>query len=214
MSGRGPLAVDIISDVVCPWCFIGKRRLEQAIRLRPDAPVAVNWRPFQLDPTIPRGGIARGEYLARKFGGPERIGAIYRHISEVGAGEGIAFRFDLIERSPNTLDAHRLIHWAKAGGMQDAVVERLFQRYFLDGDDIGDVAVLGAVAAETGMDARTITDELATPADVAAVTSDIAAGIRIGVQGVPFFVFDGRFAVAGAETAEVLVKAIDEARTG
>lgn len=210
-ADREPLSIDVVSDVVCPWCFIGKRRLDKARALRPDVPVAVNWRPFQLDATIPPGGIERRVYLERKFGSAERIAGIYARVAEAGAEEGIAFRFDRIERSPNTLDAHRLIRWAQGAGAQEAVVDRLFDFYFLDGRDIGDPVVLAAAAEQAGMDGGQVADQLSGDADRQAVVDDISAAARLGISGVPYFIFAGRFGVSGAQPAEALAEAIDKA---
>jgi predicted DsbA family dithiol-disulfide isomerase len=203
------VTVDVVSDVVCPWCYIGKRRLEAALATRPDVVVDVRWRPFQLDGTIPQGGIPRQTYLANKFGGPDKITEIYSRIAGVGREVGIAFDFAAITRSPNTLDAHRLIRWAAEPGLQGAVVEALFRAYFLDGRDIGDHAVLADVAAQAGLDAG-IAARLASDSDKDAVAEEIRMASELGVQGVPFFIFEGRYGVSGAQSAEVLEEIIDQ----
>lgn len=203
------LVIDVVSDVVCPWCFIGKRRLAAALAQRPDVAVTVNWRPFQLDPTIPRGGIDRKEYLRRKFGDDQRIAALHDHIRAAAADTGIAFRFEAIERSPNTLDAHRLIRWAHPLGVQDAVVERLFADYFLNGRDIGAPAVLAEAAASAGLDPAEVAARLATDEDEEAVREEIGTATRLGISGVPFFIFDGRYGVSGAQAPETLIEVID-----
>jgi len=205
-----PVQIDVVSDVVCPWCLIGKRRLETALALRPATPVDIRWRPFQLDPTIPRGGIDRQDYVNRKFG-PERAREIYANVTKVGAGEGIAFAFDAIERSPNTVDAHRLIRWAATAGCQDAVVERLFAMYFIEGRDIGDPAVLGEAAADAGMDAAIVAQLLAGDADRDLIEKEVATAREIGVSGVPCFIVANRYVVMGAEAPEVIAGAIDMA---
>jgi predicted DsbA family dithiol-disulfide isomerase len=205
------LTIDVVSDVVCPWCFIGKRRLAAALRLRPDVPVIVNWRPFQLDGTIPSEGMARSEYMQRKFGSADKVAEIHARISAVGAAEGIPFAFERITRSPNTLDAHRLIRWAHGLDRQEEVVEALFRGFFIDGRDLSDRATLIAVGAESGLDAGMLHEFYETEADIEAVRDEIASAGRLGIHGVPFFIFGGTHAVSGAEAAETLAKAMDEA---
>lgn len=205
MSGQ-PISVDIISDVVCPWCFIGKRRLEQAIALT-KTPFEIRWRPFQLDPTIPPEGKDRRAYMEGKFGSMEKIAAIHEHITKLGAEVGIPFAFDRIKVSPNTLDAHRLIRWAGDQGSQDAVVEALFRAYFFDGSNIGDHAVLADIAEVAGMDRTKVTERLASDDDRAEVRADIVASQRIGVTGVPTFILAGRYGLVGAQPAEELARA-------
>lgn len=213
-EGRAPLTVDVVSDVVCPWCFIGKRRLERATSAS-GVPLAIRWRPFQLDPTIPPGGRDRHAYLTAKFGSEERIRKLHADIESVGASEGIAFAFDRIAVSPNTLDAHRLIRWAAETDRQDAVVEALFQAYFLEGRDIGVHRELALVAESCGMDSGAIAAALASPKDRETVADEIAEAQRIGVTGVPTFILDGRFGLVGAQPAGRLVAAIrDAAATG
>ncbi|MGE0846706.1 MAG: DsbA family oxidoreductase [Flavobacteriaceae bacterium] len=207
----GPVSIDIVSDVMCPWCLIGKRRLEKALELRPGVEVEMRWRPYQLDPTIPEGGMDRREYLERKFGGPERAKAIYEQIREAGEQEGIDFRFDLIERSPNTLDAHRLIRWAATPGVQNEVVDLLFRLYFTEGANVGDHEVLLGVARDTGMDVELVGNLLKTDADVELVQREIALAQQMGVTGVPCYVFAGKFGVLGAQSPEILADALDRA---
>ncbi|MEO8754653.1 MAG: DsbA family oxidoreductase [Casimicrobiaceae bacterium] len=218
MAVLGALTVDVVSDVVCPWCYIGKRRLEAALaKLReaePDLPVHVRWHPFQLNPDLPPTGADRRQYLEAKFGGPERAQQIYARVGAAGATVGIQFAFDAIERQPNTLDAHRLIAWAQARheGDPDALVEQLFRAYFLDGEYIGDHEELVRRAAAAGYDADDARKFLASDewkADVAA--SDHRAR-EMGVSGVPFFIFDGKTAVSGAHEPEALLEAIAQAR--
>ena len=205
--------IDIISDVMCPWCFIGKKRFEKALRqLDPTIAVTIQWRPFQLDPTLPPEGKNRDTYLAEKFGGLERAKALYRNIEEAGAMEGIPFRFDAIGVSPNTLDAHRLIRWAQnAGeGVQARVVDRLFELYFLEGANIADHGVLLGVARECGMDASIVETLLASGADREAVEQEIALAQSMGVSGVPCFIIDNKYAVMGAQDPETIAGAISE----
>ena len=208
---RAPLTIDIVSDAVCPWCYVGKRKLEAALALKADVPVELRWRPYQLDPTIPPGGLARAEYMAKKFGSAGRVAEIYDRIESVGRDTGIAFAFDKIMRSPNTLDAHRLIRWSASAGKQDAVVERLFKAFFEEGADIGDHALLARVAGDCGMDAALVAELLAGEADKDAVRAEIAEAQKLGVTGVPFFIIGGRYAVSGAQSPEVLAQAIESA---
>lgn len=213
-AGAAPLTIDIVSDVVCPWCFIGKRKLERALARRPDVKVALRWRPFQLDPTIPAGGIDRRAYLENKFGSAGRVAQIHQRVEEAGREVGIAFAFDKIKRSPNTLDAHRLIRWAHAIERQNDIAEALFRLYFQDGVDVGDREILARIATAHGLDGDVVARLLADGADVQAVQQEIASAVRLGVSGVPFFIFDAKFAVPGAQNADVLVAAIDKARQG
>jgi predicted DsbA family dithiol-disulfide isomerase len=205
-----PLTFDVFSDVVCPWCYLGKRRLAAALALVPGRRAEVRWRPFRLDPTIPAGGIPREDYLTRKFGSVAAIEPSHRRLTELGAAEGIVYRFDGITRSPNTVDAHRLIRWAAAEERQDEMVERLFAAYFTEGRDIGDPAVLSVLAREAGF-ASDIATRLASDADRRTVEDEIDAAYRMGVTGVPCFIVNRRIGVIGAERPEVLVEAIRQA---
>ena len=208
-----PLTIDVVSDVVCPWCFLGKRRLEAAIHAPGDgAVIAVRWRPFQLDPSIPAGGMDRRAYMKAKFNDDARLAAVHDRLTELGKDVGIAYDFDRIERTPNTLDAHRLIRWATVGGRQDAVVDRLFRLYFEEGRDIGDRKLLIEVARESGMDFEIVEKLYADGDDVDSVQAEIAQAQAIGVTGVPFFIFASRFGVPGAQDADVLATAIAKAR--
>lgn len=203
-----PLAVDVVSDVVCPWCYLGKRRLEAAAKLVPEIPLQIRWRPFQLDPTIPPNGIPRSEYIQRKFGSPDALDRPNAQLAKAGAEVGIPYAFDKIKRSPNTIDAHRLVRWAAASGHEDAMVERLFRLYFVEGGDVGDHAVLVKAATEVGLDAATVAADLATDRDRDIVQREIANISAAGVTGVPCFILDTRAAVMGAQAAEVLASAI------
>jgi predicted DsbA family dithiol-disulfide isomerase len=205
--------IDIVSDVMCPWCYVGKRRFEKALKeVNTDIDVDVNWRPFQLDPTLPPEGKDRETYLAEKFGGIERARELYANIQAAGDGEGIPFSFDAIAVSPNTLDAHRLIRWAQnAGeGVQDKVVERLFELYFIEGRNIGDHAVLVGIARECGMDEGIVEKLLAGDADRQDVQKEIAVAQQMGVTGVPCFIIDSKYAVMGAQDASTIARAINE----
>ena len=210
-DGRA-IALDVVSDVMCPWCYIGKRRLERAVAAMATTAVDVRWRPFQLDANIPRGGIPREEYLARKFGSAEKIKEIQGPVIAAGALEGIDFRFDLIRRSPNTIDAHRLLRWAHGEGLQGAVSERLFQLYFLEGADVGDGEVLVSAARDCGMKADLVGELLSSDAERDLVEEEIAQASRMGVTGVPTFVIGGRYAVVGAQDPRYIAGAIARVR--
>ena len=201
-----PLAIEVVSDVVCPWCFVGKRRLERAIASAA-VPATIRWHPYQLDPTIPPEGKSRREYLVAKFGSADRIRQLHRNIEAVGAEEGIDFAFDRIAVSPNTLDAHRLIRWAGEAEAADAVVEALFRAYFLEGRDIGDRAVLADIAASCGLERDDVARRLASDEDLAAVRAAVQAAQQLGVTGVPTFILAGRYAIVGAQPAETLAQA-------
>lgn len=207
------MQIDIVSDTVCPWCFIGKRRIERAMALRPDVKFDVVWRPYRLDPSIPREGVDRRAYLKAKFGDSPRTSAMGEAIRSEGESEGIAFAFDKIARSPNTLDSHRLIRWSANAGKQDQIVERLFQAYFIEGQDIGNSAVLSEVAAKAGMDGALVARLLAGDADLESVEREAGLANEMGITGVPTFIFDNKFMISGAREAELLVRVIDKART-
>ena len=214
----GAFTIDVVSDVVCPWCYIGKRRLEEALaRLReaePDLPIVVRWHPFQLNPDLPREGADRRGYLEAKFGGPAGAREVYARVGAAGAAVGIPFAFDAIERQPNTLDAHRLIAWAQSRreGDPDALVERLFRAYFLDGRFLGDRETLVERAAEAGYDADDARKFLASDDLIAAVAGADERARALGVSGVPFFVFGGKTALSGAHEPDTLLDAIAQAR--
>jgi predicted DsbA family dithiol-disulfide isomerase len=210
MSGADRLAIDVVSDVVCPWCFIGKRRLEKALA-ESAVPVEVRWRPYQLDATIPPEGKSRRAYLEAKFGSPERIAQMHERVAAVGLTEGIPFAFERIAVSPNTLDAHRLIRWAGEAGVQEAVVEALFRAYFIDGRNLADPAVLAKIAAAAGMDGAVVLSRLASQEDSEAVRREIDEAQRIGVTGVPTFILAGRYALVGAQPAEAIAEALAQA---
>ena len=203
------MLIDIVSDAVCPWCYVGKRRLEAALATRPDLTVDIAWHAFQLNPDMPDGGMDRESYLASKFGSAARAASIYDDIEQAGADEGISFAFDSIQRTPNTINAHRLILLAGKHDVQDAVVERLFQRYFLEGGDIGDIEQLVAIAAEAGIDEAVAKDYLNSDEGVEEVTNEDRQMRHIGVTGVPCFIIDKRYAVSGAQAPEVFQRIFD-----
>lgn len=210
MTGQQSLSIDVVSDVVCPWCYVGKKRLEAAIALTPDVAVEVRWRPFQLDATMPAGGMDRKQYMMSKFGDEKRIDQAHANLTAMGAAEGIAFDFDAIKVAPNTLDAHRVIRWAAASGLdvQGRLVTELFSRYFERGENIGDPRVLVSAADAAGMDAAVVEAMLATDADRNEVSSEVATASRMGISGVPCFLLESKYAVMGAQEASALADAI------
>jgi predicted DsbA family dithiol-disulfide isomerase len=211
-QARSPaISLDVVSDVMCPWCWIGKRRLAQALDLVRAVPVEVRWRPYQLDPTIPPEGIDRKVYLERKFSSPERIEAIYARVRQAGDVEGLPFAFERIHRSPNTVDAHRLIRWAAGPGLQDAMVERLFALYFAEGADLTDPEVLIEAARTVGLDVEIVAELLASDADKDLVEQEIGAARAMGIDGVPCFLIANRYAVVGAQAPEIIAGAIRRA---
>src|SRR5215218_698283 len=188
-SSPEPLQIDVVSDVVCPWCFIGKRRLEKAMALRPEIPVEVNFRPYFLNPWVPRGGISREEYLTKKFGSVERYSGIAQRVSAAAAEEGLVYTVDKLRRQPNTLDSHRVILWAKKTGAQACVKQRLMDFYFTEGLDLSDPEVLIKAASECGMNGDEVRRLLATDADVELVTGEAESAKNAGINGVPTFIF-------------------------
>jgi predicted DsbA family dithiol-disulfide isomerase len=206
-----PLRIDVVSDVVCPWCLIGKRRLEKAIALNPDIPVEVHYRPYFLNDWIPREGISREEYLTKKFGSVDRYKAMAQRVAEAAASEGLTYAVDKIARQPNTLDAHRLIRWADSNGDAARMKQRLMDLYFAEGADLTDREVLVRAAADGGLDPKQVRDWLASDKDVAEVEQEAAAAKDSGIDGVPTFIFGGKFAVSGAQAPEYLAQAIERA---
>jgi predicted DsbA family dithiol-disulfide isomerase len=204
------ISVDVVSDVVCPWCFLGGKRLGSAIAEMKDIDVHVRWRPFQLDPTIPPEGRDRQAYMKAKFNDESRLKQIHANLTSLGAVESISFDFEAIKVSPNTLDAHRVIRWAGAAGeaVQNRLVNELFSRYFERGENTGDHGVLVEAARAAGMDAAVVETLLPTDADADAVRAEIATASRMGVSGVPCFLLEGKYAVMGAQDTTVLVGAI------
>lgn len=210
MSKAGAVSIDVVSDVVCPWCYLGQRRLEKAIAAVPEVDVSVQWRPFQLDPTIPAQGTERRAYMLAKFGSEDRIRQAHQRLEGLGAEEGIRFDFDAIRIAANTLDAHRLIRWAGASGeaIQSDVVARLFRLNFEQGRNLNDHSALIGVARDSGMDVSVVETLLPTDADKEAVRNEIATAARMGVTGVPCFLFEGKYAVMGAQDTATLCDAI------
>lgn len=210
------MQIDIVSDVVCPWCFIGKRHLEEALAMyrqrHPDMPPpAVRWHPFQLNPQLSASGMPRSQYIASKFGGPERAKEIYARVAAAGAKAGIPFSFDRIEVQPNTVNPHRLMHRAGKLGIQDAMAESLFTGYFLEGRNLADPTILAELARRAGMAGDEAQHYLDSDEDRALITQQDEHARQMGVEGVPFFVFNERLAVSGAQLAEVLLGAMERA---
>ena len=203
--------VDVVSDVVCPWCFIGKRRLEGAIALVPDIAVDVNWRPYFLNPWIPREGIDRQTYLEAKFGSPERYAAIAERVAATAAMEGLLYASDAISRQPNTLDCHRLILWSRSATDPGQMKQRLMELYFSEGADLTDPKTLIQAAIDCGMDGDLVRRLLASDADVDRIESDANAAKEAGIDGVPCFIFGGSIIVTGAQSPEYLASAIRRA---
>ncbi len=208
MSNLKPLKIDVFSDVVCPWCYIGKRRLENALALVPDIPVEVSWRPFLLNSWVAREGISREEYLTTKFGSPEAYKDIAGRVVTAADEDGLIYRPELIKRQPNTIDCHRLIHWADAKGKAADMKQRLMELYFRDGGDLTDINVLAQAAADCGLDADDVRKRLASDEDVALITGQAQEATDKGVSSVPIFVFAQKYAMSGAQPAEQLVRAI------
>jgi predicted DsbA family dithiol-disulfide isomerase len=206
-----PLTIDVISDVVCPWCYVGKRRLEAALAARHDIVPEVRWRPFFLDPTVPRSGKPRIDYITGKFGGVEKITPGHQRLAGLGKEAGIDFDFGAIEVQPNTLDAHRVIAWATEAGKAEAVVENLFADFFVKGVNLADRTSLAAATARAGMDGAKVSADLASDRDEEIIARQAQAASASGIGGVPFFVFGGKIALSGAQEAEVLSSAIDQA---
>jgi predicted DsbA family dithiol-disulfide isomerase len=208
MNSLKPLKIDIVSDVVCPWCYIGKRRIENALALVPDVPVEVNWRPFFLNSWVPREGISRDEYLTAKFGSPEAYKGIAGRVVTAAGEEGLTYHPELVKRQPNTIDCHRLIHWAEAKGKAAEMKQRLMELYFRDGGDLTDINVLVQAAADCGLDAEDVRKRLASDEDVALISGQAQEASDKGISGVPTYVFAQKYAVSGAQPAEQLARAI------
>ena len=200
--------VAVVSDTICPWCYVGKRRFERVRTGRP-AELEVEWRPFQLNPDMPAEGVDRRRYMVAKFGSEERVAEIFEAIEQAGESEGIRFAFDSIARTPNTVDSHRLIAFSGQHGVQDQVVEALFRRYFEHGEDISDSAVLAAAGADGGLDEGEVRRFLAGESGSEEVRRESEAASRMGISGVPCFVFEGRYAVSGAQPPDVFERVFE-----
>ncbi|PWR23595.1 DsbA family oxidoreductase [Zavarzinia compransoris] len=207
------IAIEIVSDAVCPWCWIGKRRLDRALAARPDLTVERVWRAYMLNPEMPAEGMDRDTYLAAKFGA-DRLPRLHEPLAAIGVEEAIPFDFKAIARMPSTLDAHRLVRWARSAGVQPQVVEDLFSRYFEQGQDIGDPAVLVAAARGAGMDGDLVADLLAGEQDVELIRREDTLARQIGITGVPTFIINGKWALVGAQPAEQWVEVLDRVAAG
>jgi predicted DsbA family dithiol-disulfide isomerase len=211
MSGPvSPLPIDVVSDVVCPWCYVGKRYLEKAIALKPEIPVAVRFRPYLLNPWVPREGMSREDYLVKKFGSVERYNANSQRLIDITAAAGLDYARDKVKRQPNTIDCHRLIAWA---GEPARMKQRLMELYFSEGADLSDRDVLVKAATDCGLNADDVRRRLATDEDVARIEAEAGSANEAGIQGVPFFIFGGLLAVNGAQPPDHLAQAIEHAST-
>jgi predicted DsbA family dithiol-disulfide isomerase len=207
------MRIDIVSDAICPWCYIGKRRLEKALEMAPQPELEIGWRPFQLNPEMPVEGIDRKAYLRAKFG-DDAGGKNYDRITGIGQEVGIPFAFDLIRRTPNTILAHRLIRYATREKQQDPMVEALFRGYFTAGKDIGDPETLAEIAAATGLDAAAVHAYLAGTEDDETIRSEDAFARQIGISGVPCFIIDRQYAISGAQRPEAFLEVFEIAKQG
>ncbi len=214
MSDNQPVRIDIVSDVVCPWCFIGKHRLEAALKLKPGIAVEVHYRPYFLNDWIPREGISREDYLTTKFGSPERYKGIAQRVGAAAAEEGLVYASDKMKRQPNTMDCHRLIHWAEAIGKSAEMKQKLMDLYFTEGADLTQRDTLVQAATDIGLNADTVRADLATEKDVDLIEQQSQEAKQAGIEGVPCFIFGGKFAVSGAQAPEYLAEAIERIATG
>jgi len=203
------LVIEIVFDFVCPWCYLGVKRLAFLLERRQDFGVDLIWRPFLLNPDMPRGGMSRADYMIRKFGAEDRARRLYASIAELGASEGIGFNFAAIRRTPNSVDAHRLVRYAGPFGVADALVDRIFSAHFIEGVDIGNHVRLAQLAGEVGLDPVTTEAFLASNDGTEFVHAENLHAHRLGINGVPCFLIDGEHAIAGAQESEVLERLID-----
>ena len=203
------ITLDIISDPICPWCYIGKANFEKAVEAKGYQPFDIFWRPFQLNPDMPKGGMDRRKYLEAKFGA-ERAETFYKQIEDHAKGAGLDVRFDLIERTPNTFDAHRLIRWSRSTGMQNAVVNQLFARYFERGEDLGDRDLLLDVAESVGMEREVVKQLYDNDADRELLETEESTAREIGVNGVPTFIVANKHVVTGAQPPDLWENVLDE----
>ena len=205
------MELDVVIDVVCPWCFVGKRQLEKAVSMRPGVIDNIKYRPYQLGPDTPSGGIDRKVYYDRNFGeNSEQLRIMRKHLHDAGAELGINFDFESDCIIANTLDAHRLIRWSMSEGLQSRVAEGIMVRYFEENKFIGDHGLLCEIAEEAGMDGELVTELLKSDRDVALIKDEVANAARLGITGVPFLIFDGKYSVSGAQDADTLVKVMDQ----
>jgi predicted DsbA family dithiol-disulfide isomerase len=210
-TARPKLSVTVVSDVVCPWCYIGKRRIEKAIALRPDLDVEVRYHPYFLNPWVPREGISREQYLTQKFGSVERYNSMAGRVAAAAAAEGLTYALDKIANQPNTLDCHRLIRWAEEIGAAPRMKQRLMDLYFAEGADLTDPEVLVGAAVACGLDGEKIRQRLAGDANVEEVETAANRAKETGIDGVPTFIFGGALGVSGAQSPEHLAEAMGRA---
>ncbi len=212
-DGEG-LPVEVVFDLVCPWCYLGVIRLMRMLERRPEVAVEIHWRPFLLNPDIAPGGVPRQDYMIRKFGGEDRARRLHGTIADLGRAEGLGFRFDAIRRVPHTLDAHRLVRWAARQGAADRLVLALFAAHFCEGRDIASPDMLSAIAGHEGLDAAGARAFLSSGQEVEGVHAENLRAHRLGINGVPCFVVAGASAIAGAQEPEVLERLLDVALAG
>ena len=205
------LPIEVVHDLVCPWCYLGLRRLMRTLRRRPELQYDITWRPFLLNPDMPRVGVPQLDYVIRKFGGEERARRLYTSISEIGRSEGVLFRFDIVRRIPSSVDAHRLVRWAALSGNADELVEALFAAHFTEGRDIGEADVLIETAVACGLDGAAARAMLRSDVEVEAIHAENLRAHRLGINGVPCFVIGGRHAISGAQESEVIERLLDVA---
>lgn len=208
---RTRLAIEVVHDLVCPWCCLGVRRLLRTLRRRPEIGVDLVWLPFLLNPDMPRAGMAGPDYAVRKYGGEDRARRLYASITEIGRNEGIDFRFDRLRRTPSSIDAHRLVGWAARFGHADALVQLLYTAHFTEGWDIGSHLVLATLAAACGLDLGAAQAFLASDEEAELVHAENLRAHRMGINGVPCFVISGRHAISGAQEPEVIERLLDVA---
>ena len=208
---KARLMIEVVHDLVCPWCYLGVQRLLRTLHRRPDIATTLAWHPFLLNPDMPRLGMARSDYVVRKFGGEERARRLYASIAEIGRAEGLTFRFERIRRTPSSVDAHRLVRFAAREGRADEMAMALFAAHFTEGLDIGDIFVLTALAGSAGLDMAAARDFLEGDAEFDAIHAENLRAHRLGINGVPCFVLGGRHAIAGAQEAEVIERLLDVA---
>ncbi len=204
------MKIDVYADIACPWCYIGEKRLEQALSMRPDLKAELQWRPFQLRPEMPKEGVVWRDFEVQKFGGHEKAQQIFARVTSAGAEDGIDFRFDKIPVAPNTLDAHRLVLFAREQGREWEAVAALFAAHFTEGRNVGDLDTLVAIGEGIGLDSAAVRDYLQSDRNAEAVTESQEEAYSVGVQGVPFYVFDERYALSGAQPLETFLWALDE----
>ena len=207
---RDPIKLDVMSDPICPWCYIGKAHLDKALAERPDHPFVIEWHPFQLNPDMPAGGMGRRAYLEGKFGGKEAAVRAYAPVVEHAEKAGLNINFEAMQRTPNALNAHRLIHWSGIEGRQTAAVSALFKAYFVDARDIGDVEVLADIADSIEMDAAVVAKLLQSDEDAQAIRDRDAHSREMGINSVPTFIVGNQHAVPGAQPPALWLKVIDE----